>query len=122
MGEGAGELVGLQVSRRPAAPADSLGLTGANTYTGGTLLNNGTLSLGNNNAAGTGTITVPPPTPPMTRFPVTTRSPPTLSLPPPLPYSPMAPTRSPADPPMEVPVTMGPTDLVLARLMQNQQQ
>lgn len=35
-----------------------LSLTGANTYTGGTVLRNGTLGLGHNSALGTGTVTV----------------------------------------------------------------
>ena len=38
----------------------TLGLAGANTHSGGTLLEGGTLSLANDSAAGTGTITVIP--------------------------------------------------------------
>ncbi len=38
--------------------AGTLNLTASNTYTGGTTIDGGTLALGNDNAAGTGTITV----------------------------------------------------------------
>jgi len=39
--------------------SNKLTLTGANTYAGGTILENGTLSLGSGSAAGSGAITIP---------------------------------------------------------------